>query len=63
MYAIRSYYVALKIKANGEELWTQTVGSKGDEVLKRLLETRDGGYLLAGTSNGTASKDKSYNFV
>lgn len=51
-------YIALKIKANGEEIWTQTAGSKGEEVMKKLFETRDGGYLLAGTSNGTASKDK-----
>ena len=43
-------YIALKIKATGEELWTQTVGSKGDEVLRKLFETRDGGYILAGTS-------------
>jgi hypothetical protein len=51
-------YIALKIKANGEEIWSQTVGSKGEEVMKKLLETRDGGYLLTGTSNGKASKDK-----
>lgn len=43
-------YIALKINAKGEEIWSQTVGSKGDEVMKKLLETRDGGYLLAGTS-------------
>ena len=51
-------YIALKINAKGEEIWSQTVGSKGDEVLKKLLETRDGGYLLAGTSKGSASRDK-----
>jgi len=51
-------YIALKINAKGEEIWNQSVGSKGDEVLKKLLETRDGGYLLAGTSNGSASRDK-----
>ena len=51
-------YIALKINAKGEEIWSQTVGSKGDEVLKKLLETRDGGYVLAGTSNGAASRDK-----
>jgi hypothetical protein len=51
-------YIALKIKATGEEIWSQTVGSKGEEVMKKLLETRDGGYLLTGTSNGKASKDK-----
>lgn len=51
-------FIALKIKATGEEIWTQTVGSKGDEILKKLFETRDGGYILAGTSIGNASKDK-----
>ena len=51
-------YIALKINAKGEEIWTQTAGSKGEEVMKKLLETRDGGYLLTGTSNGKASKDK-----
>lgn len=51
-------YIALKIKANGDEIWTQTVGSKGDEVLKKLFETRDGGYILAGTSKGQVSRDK-----
>ena len=54
-------YIALKIKATGEEIWTQTVGSKGDEVLKRLFETRDGGYILAGTSKGQISRDKNSN--
>ncbi|HBD27036.1 T9SS type A sorting domain-containing protein [Flavobacterium sp.] len=51
-------YIALKIKANGDEIWTQTIGSNGDEVLKKLFEMRDGGYLLAGTSNGAISRDK-----
>ena len=51
-------YIALKINENGEKIWSQTVGSKGEEVLKKLLETRDGGFLLAGISNGNASKDK-----
>jgi Secretion system C-terminal sorting domain len=51
-------YIALKINPNGEELWTQTVGSRGDEILRKLVETRDGGYILAGTSDGGASRDK-----
>ena len=53
-----SDYIALKIDAEGKERWSKTVGSKGDEVLRKLLETRDGGYLLAGTSNGSISRDK-----
>ena len=34
------------------------MGSKGDEILNKLFETRDGGYLLVGTSNGGNSRDK-----
>jgi flagellar hook-basal body complex protein FliE len=44
-------YIALKISEKGEILWEQTVGSDGEDILKKLIETRDGGYLLAGTSN------------
>lgn len=51
-------YIALKISSTGEELWSKTVGSKGDEVMRKLIETRDGGYVLAGTSNGDKSRDK-----
>lgn len=51
-------YIALKIKPDGEEIWRQTVGSSGEDVLRKLVETRDGGYILAGTSNGEVSGDK-----
>ncbi|MCG2611790.1 T9SS type A sorting domain-containing protein [Flavobacterium sp. SM15] len=51
-------YIAMRIDSNGENKWSQTVGSKGDDILKKLLETRDGGYLLAGTSNGSISRDR-----
>ena len=44
-------YIAIKINENGEELWNKIVGSHGEDVLKRVIETRDGGYLMAGTSN------------
>lgn len=52
-------YIALKINKNGEKLWSKTVGSKEDDILQKLIETRDGGYVLAGTSDGDKSKDKS----
>ncbi|QAA81977.1 T9SS type A sorting domain-containing protein [Aequorivita sp. H23M31] len=51
-------YIALKITITGEEKWKQTVGSTGEDNLRKLFETRDGGYLLAGTSGGEASRDK-----
>lgn len=54
-------YTALKIDDKGEELWSKTVGSNGEDILRKLVETRDGGYLMAGTSNAASSKDKNSN--
>lgn len=51
-------FIALKITADGEEKWRQSVGSAGEDNLKKLIETRDGGYLLAGTTNGKVSRDR-----
>jgi len=51
-------FIALKISATGTVLWTKTVGSAGDEVLRKLFETRDGGYVLAGTTKGQVTRDK-----
>jgi hypothetical protein len=51
-------YVAIKIDVKGEEIWKEAVGSAGDDILRKLVETRDGGYLLAGTSNGKISRDR-----
>jgi len=54
-------YIALKIDEKGEELWNKSIGSSGEDILRRLIETRDGGYLMAGTSNSNSSKDKNSN--
>lgn len=54
-------YIVIKTDEKGEELWRKDAGSTGEDILKKAIETRDGGYLLAGTSNGSANKDKSKN--
>ncbi|WP_338841189.1 T9SS type A sorting domain-containing protein [Flavobacterium ginsenosidimutans] len=51
-------YIALKIKDDGEEFWNKTIGSNGEDILRKVVETRDGGYLMTGTSNSSSSKDK-----
>lgn len=48
-------YVAIKTDSKGQEMWRRSVGSDGEDVLNKAIETRDGGYLLAGTSNPTAT--------
>ena len=54
-------YIALKVDAKGQEIWMQSVGSSGEDILRKLIETRDGGYILAGTSNSASSLDKNSN--
>jgi sarcosine oxidase delta subunit len=51
-------YVAIKINEKGEEQWRKTVGSNGQDVLRKAVRVRDGGYLLAGTSKGSNSRDR-----
>ena len=43
-------YVAIKLNEQGEEIWRKDVGSEGEDILKKAIETRDGGYMMAGTS-------------
>lgn len=50
-------YVAIKIDEKGEELWRKNVGSDGQDILVKAIETRDGGYLMAGTSKTILTAD------
>jgi hypothetical protein len=43
-------YAVIKIDQNGEELWRKSIGKEGKSVLNKAIETRDGGYVLAGTN-------------
>lgn len=51
-------YIALKIDDKGDELWSEIIGSDGSDLLKKVIETRDGGYLMAGTSNPQSKPSK-----
>ncbi|WP_235893024.1 T9SS type A sorting domain-containing protein [Flavobacterium franklandianum] len=50
-------YIALKTDDKGERLWDKSVGSNGEDILRKLIETRDGGYLMAGTSNAQSTSN------
>lgn len=52
-------YVVIKLSVEGEELWRETIGSAGEDHLKKVIECRDGSYILAGTSKGEISRNKS----
>lgn len=54
-------YWVVKVDAQGDTLWQQTLGGTGDDFLFDTRPTADGGYILAGRSNSDSSADKSEN--
>jgi hypothetical protein len=50
-------YIAIKLNEKGEEVWRRDVGSDGQDILVKAIETRDGGYLMAGTSKSIMTAD------
>lgn len=51
-------YVVVKIDIEGKELWRQAIGGKGSDRLQGTIKSRDGAYILAGTSDSGADRDK-----
>jgi hypothetical protein len=49
----------VKVDTNGLKLWEKEYGGTGDEYFYAILPTSDGGFLLGGESNSTASGNKS----
>lgn len=48
----------IKLDAGGGEQWQKTIGGSGDDKLLSASQTKDGGYILGGTSNSEKSSDK-----
>ena len=51
-------YIVLSVDEKGNIQWTKTLGGKESDRLQSTVQTRDGGFVLAGTSNSSAGKDK-----
>ena len=51
-------YVSLKTNLSGDMLWDKELSTSGDDLLRKVVVTRDGGYVFAGNSNGIKSKIK-----
>lgn len=51
-------YIAMKIDTLREKAWEKTVGSSGTDIMRKVVETHDGGYLLSGISSGKVSRDR-----
>lgn len=54
-------YTGVLLDNTGDVVWEKNVSSKGIDFMTRAIQTRDGGYLFAGTSNGVKSQEKKVN--
>src|SRR5690554_2754597 len=52
-------YWVVKLDTEGNTEWEVTLGGKYQEILRGLITTDDGGFLLGGYTNSPASSDKS----
>ncbi|MBF9253004.1 T9SS type A sorting domain-containing protein [Pontibacter sp. 172403-2] len=53
-----SDYWMLKLSKTGAKLWDKSFGGAGDETLRSIIQAKDGGYVLAGSSDSGVSGDK-----
>ncbi len=51
-------YFIWKMDKDGEEEWQLSFGGSGVDILKSIISTNDGGYMLGGYSNSNISADK-----
>jgi len=54
-------YWIIKTDNLGNIVWQKTIGGSGTDEPKTALQTADGGYLIAGSSNSNGSGDKTEN--
>ena len=52
----------IKLDAKGEELWQKTIGGDGQDELLCAFQTRDGGYMLGGSSSSSPEISLNDNF-
>ncbi|WP_347158986.1 T9SS type A sorting domain-containing protein [Pontibacter chitinilyticus] len=57
-YCTRDYWV-VKINNSGQKVWDKTFGGNEDDILKTMISTPDGNYLLGGDTQSNLSGSKS----
>jgi len=58
-----SDYWIVKLDINGNIDWQKTIGGEGEDHLRVILQTNDGGYILGGDSKSNISGDKTENSI
>ncbi|MBW3518756.1 T9SS type A sorting domain-containing protein [Flavobacterium sp. NKUCC04_CG] len=55
---IKYQYMGIQINPDGEQLWQKSISSTGIDILRKTVQTRDGGFVFAGTSDGKPNANK-----
>lgn len=50
----------VKIKKDGEMAWERRLGGSGDDLARSILATKDGGYIVAGSTWSTRTMEDAY---
>lgn len=58
-----SDYWLVKLDSKGSIQWDKTIGGSGTEYIDHIVQTGDGGYILAGSSNSRISGDKTQDSI
>lgn len=53
----KTNYMLFKINNEGEKLWDNKLNGQANDILRKVIETRDGGYLLSGTRKNKGTSD------
>ena len=51
-------YWVVKLDADGAIIWQNTIGGSSNDILRSVIQTSDGGYLIGGDSGSGVSGDK-----
>lgn len=54
-------YWLIKLNSAGQKVWDKIYGGSGNDILSKIIPTKDGGYVLAGCSFSDISETKSQN--
>ncbi|RDC64872.1 T9SS type A sorting domain-containing protein [Adhaeribacter pallidiroseus] len=60
---IKGDYWVIKLESDGTKAWDKTIGGTYGDRLFVVRQTKDGGYILGGTSNSYTSGDKTESFL
>ncbi len=61
LFGTNEYYWAVKMDSSANTIWNKHYGGEGEDWMKKILPTADGGFIITGLSNSDVSSDKSEN--